>query len=363
MQDASIYSLDTPAVLVDRQRLEENLRVMQQIAHHAGVRLRPHIKTHKCLEIARLQLAHGASGLTCAKISEAEIMSAVCDDLFIAFPIIGEEKLARLDRLSLRARTRISVESQEGARQLHDHLQRVGRSQEVMVKIETGLKRTGVEIEDLEAFLTFLSRMPALHVVGLFTHEGGASKLSGEQEISAMLSQIAGILGRASEIFVRVYDRAPVISPGCTLTARVVSGAHGFTEIRPGTYALCDGACVQSGMYQPEECALSVLVRVVSVKKDGRVVVDGGSKTFAMDRHPKIGHGFAPAHPGLYFDRLSEEHGILQTSEPEKYTVGDLIEIVPSHVCPVVNLHAWLHVREGEKIVDRWAVDARGCVG
>jgi D-serine deaminase-like pyridoxal phosphate-dependent protein len=362
MKPRFTHDLDTPALLVDAERLDRNIRGMQDATSKAGVLLRPHIKTHKCLAIAKKQIEAGATGLTCAKISEAEVMSAVCEDLFIAYPIVGETKLRRLDQLSNKVRTLISIESLEAAGLIHDHLSRSGRAEDVMVKVETGLARTGVEIEELESFLQNLSNLAHLHAVGLFTHEGKAYGCQGRKEVRGFLTQVASKLGEMREIFQRVIGRDPVISPGCTVTARVVENRDGFTETRPGTYVFGDVNCLHSGMYQEEECALSVLVTVVAVKEDGRVVVDGGSKTFAMDRHQELGHGRVTGHPDLHFDRLSEEHGVLLTEQPGRYKIGDRLEVIPAHVCPVVNLQTNLFIREGERVVDRWQVDARGCI-
>ncbi|MCA9427345.1 MAG: alanine racemase [Candidatus Omnitrophica bacterium] len=358
----TIHDLDTPALLVDLERLESNLRDMQETANGAGVGLRPHIKTHKCLEIAKKQMALGAVGLTCAKISEAEAMSWVCSDLFIAYPIVGEIKLDRLDRLNDRAKTRVSVECEAGAEMLETHLAKVGRDQDVMIKIETGLKRTGQEVSDLKQFLEFLAGKKHIRPMGIFTHEGKAYGLHGEEEIRPLLQNISEKMAEAATIFEEVTGKRPLVSPGCTLTARLVREGLGFDEIRPGTYVFKDTYCVESGIYRPEECALSVLVQIVSVKSDGRVVVDGGSKTFALDRHKEMGHGRVHAHPDLMFDRLSEEHGVFVTDRPEKYQVGQRLEVITTHVCPVVNLHNHLVVRKGEEVVDVWDVDARGCV-
>ena len=358
----TLHDLDTPTLLVDLSRLEANLSRMQRTADSAGVGLRPHIKTHKCLEIARRQMDHGAVGLTCAKISEAEIISKVSGDLFIAYPLIGEIKLKRLDDLAGRVKVRISVESKEGADLLESHLEKVGRDQEVLVKVETGLRRTGQEVDHLRGFLEFLGRRKRIRPVGLFTHEGKAYGLHGEEAISGLLQDLSVTLGEASEIFREVLGMKPWVSPGCTLTAPLVREGQGFDETRPGTYVFKDVYCAESGVYQLNECALTVLVQVLSVKQDGRVVVDGGSKTFAMDRHPAKGHGMVVDHPDLRFDRLSEEHGVFLTDSPERYHVGQRLEVIPAHVCPVVNLHNRLVIREGEKIVEEWPVDARGCV-
>lgn len=357
-----VQDLDTPALLVHRSRLEGNIAGMQRVADQAGVRLRPHIKTHKSKEIAKLQLAAGAKGLTCAKLSEAEAMSEVCDDLLVAYPIVGEAKFDRLEALSGRVRTRVSVESLEAAQALNSHLARSGRTQEALVKVESGLARTGVEAGELRGFLEQVLRLDRIRVVGLFTHEGIAYRCSGRTEIAGLLAGIAGRLAGMRETFRQVVGIEPEVSPGCSLTAKALTTSHGFTEIRPGTYVFADTFCVESEVFAEEECALAVLVRVIAVKGDGRVVVDGGSKTFAMDRHPRRGHGMVVGHPEIFFDRLSEEHGVLLTKTPERHRVGDLLEIIPAHVCPAVNLHDSLFLREGEEVLDEWRIDARGCV-
>lgn len=358
----TVQDLDTPALLVSRSRLEANINRMREVASQAGARLRPHVKTHKSKEIARLQLAAGAAGLTCAKLSEAEVMAAVCEDIFIAYPIVGKAKLKRLDALSERVRTRVSVESLEAAEALDTHLRRRNRRQEALVKVESGLGRTGVEAGELRGFLEQIRRLDHIALVGLYTHEGRAYRCSGRMEIAGLLAGIAGRLAGMRETFRQVVGVEPEVSPGCSLTAKLVAAAHGFTEIRPGTYVFGDTYCVASEMFTEEECALSVLVRVIAVKGDGRVVVDAGSKTFALDRHPARGHGMVVGHPELFFDRLSEEHGVLLTDTPERHRVGDLLEIIPAHVCPAVNLHDSLLIREGEQVLDTWRIDARGCV-
>jgi D-serine deaminase-like pyridoxal phosphate-dependent protein len=202
----SVSTLNTPALVVDLNRLHRNILGMQAAASAAGVKLRPHIKTHKSLAIAKRQIEAGASGLTCAKISEAEVMSAVCDDLFIAYPVVGETKYRRLDNLSELARTRVSVESVEGAEMLHDHLGRKGRKQEVMVKVETGLERTGVNSTELEGFLQLLSGMQYFHAIGFFTHEGQAYRCGNREGIEQVFADVSDKLARMKDVFIRVFN-------------------------------------------------------------------------------------------------------------------------------------------------------------
>lgn len=357
-----IYDLDTPVLLVHEGRLQRNIQQIQAIVDAAGVKLRPHIKTHKCRAIAARQIAAGAKGLTCAKLSEAEAMEGISDDLFVAYPIVGPHKFERLDRLAERNRIRISVESEQGAELLETHLKPMGRIQDVMVKLDTGLGRTGIHPTDCEPFFRKLAAMPHLHVVGLFTHEGMAYGITGEEHIRPLLDSVAVLLHQAESVFTSVFGYPPELSPGCTLTAPLVTSRHGFTEIRPGAYVFKDIYCSESGIYPETECALDVLVTVVAVKEDNRVIIDGGSKTFALDRHPVVGNGRAIDRPDLSVIRLTEEHGILKTDRPGDYRVGQMLRIIPAHVCPVVNLHSYLYVHDGERVLEKLPIEARGCV-
>lgn len=358
----TIFELDTPALLVDAQRLERNIERMQAVADAAGVKLRPHIKTHKCLAIAKRQLEVGAQGLTCAKLSEAEVMSEVCDDIFVAYPIVGEPKYERLERLCESTRVRVGVESVPGAKLLNEHLEKRGRTQPVMVKVDTGLRRTGVQFEELEELLQQLAGFSHLDVVGLFTHEGTAYGYGDREKIQVLLEDVAGTLSASQAIFEDVIGKKPELSPGCTLTAPLITKEHGFTEIRPGAYAFKDVYCTTCGIYEEDECALRVLVRVVSIKKNGRVVIDGGSKTFALDRHAEFAYGKVLEGPGMEWRRLTEEHGVLGAEKPDAFQVGQLLQVIPAHVCAVVNLHSHLVLHQDGRIIDRIPIDARGCV-
>ncbi len=358
----SIWDLDTPVLLVDRKRLDENIRAMQRSADSAGVRLRPHIKTHKSKQIAELQLRAGAAGITCAKLSEAEVMREICNDIFIAYPIVGEQKLERLSALNRSIRTCVSVESLEAARQMNVYFQQAGDTQKVRVKIDTGLKRTGIEVSDLADFLASLSLLTCLEITGLFTHEGMAAKCGSRESVEESAAGVSRQMKQAHDIYREVIGRNPEISVGCSATAPIVQKDDGFTEMRPGTYVFTDRSLVETGMYRYEQCALSVLTRIVAIKSDGRVIIDGGSKTFGLDRTPQGEFGLVVDHPDLRIERFSEEHGVLITESPGNYKVGGLLQIIPAHVCPVVNLHEELFLYEDEEVVEVVSIDARGCV-
>jgi D-serine deaminase-like pyridoxal phosphate-dependent protein len=361
-QNKYVQDLDTPVLLVDIGRLDANIQGMQSVAAQAGAALRPHIKTHKSLAVATRQLNAGANALTCQKLGEAEIMSEVCEDLFISYPVVGAAKLARLVQLSEKCRTLVAVESWDGAQQIHSYYRPLGWDQEVMIELDTGLHRTGVTLEELETFLYDLSELNHLKPIGIFTHEGHAYRQQGRPALQQVLNDVADQLKTARAIFHTVFGRQPVISPGCTLTAPLVTPAYGFDELRPGSYVYKDTICMDSEMYEESECALTALTQVIAVKKDGRVVVDAGTKTLTSDRTPTDSLGTVVGHRYLVVEKMTEEHGILKTPQPDQYRVGQLLEIIPAHVCPAVNLHNHVVARDGDQVIEIWPVDARGCV-
>jgi D-serine deaminase-like pyridoxal phosphate-dependent protein len=358
----TIHDVETPAILVDRQALEKNIQGMQKAADDAGARLAPHIKTHKCLQIAKMQVAAGAKALTCAKLSEAEALAEASPEWFIAYPIIVEAKLARLANLNKKVRTRVSLESVEGADILEKWCSRTNHSQDVMIKVESGLKRTGVELGDLEAFLNKVALRKRINPVGIFTHEGKAYGSANTQEARGFLDGVQKIMQEAGAIFKKVFGKDPILSPGCSVTALYAKKSDGFSELRPGAYVFGDTSSVHIGIYPEERCALRMITTIVSLKPDGRVIVDAGTKTLSSDRHSVRKNGIVVGHPDFDFLRLTEEHGILSTKDPSKFKIGDRLQIIPAHVCPVLNLHNFLYIREGENILDRWPIEARGCV-
>jgi D-serine deaminase-like pyridoxal phosphate-dependent protein len=343
--------------------LEANIARWAAFAREAGVRLRPHGKTHKCAEIAQRQLAAGAVGLTLAKIGEAEVMAqSGVSDIFLAYEVIGGPKLPRLIDLARRIRVRVGVDSVECAEPLARAAADGGVTLDVVLEVDSGLGRCGaLPGESLLSLARHVSRLKGLRVAGIFTYRGYRSDLeaAGREEGEIMV--------REAERLRRAGIAVEEVSVGSTPTGRSAGGVPGVTEIRPGTYVFNDAMQVRWGSALPEDCALTVLARVISRPSAGVAVLDAGSKALTAERGPFSSrgdsHGTIRGYPDCQIDRLWEEHGRVQlTEEGRRLRVGDLVQIIPAHVCPTVNLAERLICVRQERVVGTWAVAARARV-
>ena len=341
MLGASSETLATPAVVVDLDVLERNVSRMAARARAAGVRLRPHAKTHKCPEIGAMQLAAGARGLSLAKVGEAEVFAAAgFDDLFLAYPVVGEDKGRRLLELAEGARIAVGVDSVAGARTLAAPFSAAARSLEVMLKVDVGYGRVGVLPEQALAVAREVAELPGLRLRGVFTHAGhgyGAETKAGVDDVARLEGErLVETAGRLREAGLPVEE----VSVGSTPTAAVAMRVAGVTECRPGNYVFHDASQVALGTCTPDDCALTIVATVVSVPGPGRAVVDAGSKTLSSDplRPRAQGYGRVLGRSS-YLDKLSEEHGSIAVAEGESFRVGERVRILPNHACVVANLH------------------------
>jgi len=360
----SIEELPTPCVLVDLDVVERNIQRMQRRAREAGVKLRPHAKTHKSPEIGRLQQDAGASGLTLAKTSEAEVFaSAGFDDVFLAYPIVGSEKARRLLALSDRIRVGVGVDSVEGALGLSDEFRAAGRRLPVLLKIDTGAHRVGVNPEDAVRLCRRIAELPGLELRGIFTHAGHAYGGETPDAVARIARDEGRIMAETAETVRAAGLPVDEVSVGSTPTAHVAMGVAGVTECRPGTYVYGDLSLVTLGACGLEDCAMTVRATVVSVPASGRAVVDAGSKTLSSDplRPKPNGHGVILGRRSR-IERLSEEHGVIRVAPGEAYSVGEAVRIVPNHACVVANLHDRLIATRGGLVAGEIRVAARGCV-
>ncbi len=356
--------VETPTVLVDLDTVERNITAMAGHARVHHTRLRPHAKTHKLIEIARLQEESGAVGLTVAKTGEAEVFAAAgFDDIFVAYPVVGADKARRLLGLGPHVRLAVGADSVEGARTLGLVFAAAGRRLDVMVKIDTGLHRVGVLPQDAPDLAVVLAGEPGLRVRGIFTHAGHAYSgetleavaAVGRSEADQMAAVATGIRARGVPI--------DEVSVGSTPSAVPAMSRRGITECRPGNYVYHDASQVALGTCALADCALTVLATVVSVPAPDRAVVDAGSKTLSSDPlRPRPG-GF-----GLILGResrlasLSEEHGVIAVSAGESFRVGERVRILPNHSCVVSNLHDTVLAVRGARVDRELVVAARGRV-
>ncbi len=360
----TVDELETPAVLVDLDVLERNVATMAARARAAGVRLRPHAKTHKCPEIGRLQLAAGAAGLTLAKTSEAEVfVAAGFEDVFVAYPAVGEDKGRRLLALSERARVSVGVDSLEGAQTLAGPFARAGRVLDVLLKIDVGYGRVGVVPAAAAALANRLAELPGLRLAGIFTHAGHVYAARTPEDVAVLARHEGQALVELAEALRRAGLPVEVVSVGSTPTARGNLQVAGVTECRPGSYVFHDANQVSLGACTLEDCALTVLATVVSTPGPGRAVLDAGSKTLSSDpaRPVAAGHGWV-LDSRSRLSALSEEHGWVSLAEGDQLRVGQRVRVLPNHCCAVANLHDRLFgVRAGQVEVV-FDVAARGCV-
>lgn len=360
----TIEDLPTPAVLVDLDVLARNIARMQERARAAGVKLRPHAKTHKSPEVGRMQIAAGASGLTLAKTSEAEVFAAHgFRDIFLGYPIFGADKARRLLALADRIRLVVGVDSVEGARSLGDVFHAAGRRLDVRLKIDSGFRRVGVRPEDAVQMARRIAELPGIRLSGIFTHAGQGYGGPTPQDVSRTGSEEGRIVVEAAEAVRAAGLPVEDVSLGSTPTARAGMVVAGVTECRPGTYVYNDRSQVALGSAALEDCAMTVLATVVSVPARDRAVVDAGSKTLSTDpmRPSADGNGLVVG-TASRVARASEEHGVIAVAEGESFRVGQRVRILPNHTCAVSNLHDLLVAVRGNVVEGEIRVAARGCV-
>jgi D-serine deaminase-like pyridoxal phosphate-dependent protein len=352
-------TIDTPAVVVDLDRMTAAIQTMAAAMAARGVALRPHAKTHKSLEVGRRQLAAGASGLTVGTLGEAEVFAAGgIDDLFIAYPVSARgPRAARLAALAVRdgVRLRVGLDSIEGARALAA----AAPGLEVLVELDSGVHRSGLDPSRAGEVAAEAASL-GLRVLGAFTH--GGHGYAGQDARAAAADDEVVALERAAESMARQGLTATVLSAGSTPTA--VGSARGVvTEERPGTYAFGDRQQVYLGSIAPDAIAAVVLATVVSRDAaGGHVTIDAGAKILGKDVAAfTSGHGELPDLGGLVVRRVYDYHGVVGDVPPERMpAIGDVVAVVPNHICPVVNLVDTLVVVRDGVLVDRWPVDARG---
>jgi len=354
----------TPALLVDVQKLRSNIERTAQRARQAGVALRPHIKTHKTPAIAHMQIAAGAIGITCAKLGEAEVMAAAgIQDILVAYPIVGTDKLERLLNLACLAKVSTVIDTLPAAIALNQAAADRDQQIDVLVEIDTGYRRCGVPPgQPTVDFVRRIVQMPGLRFRGLMIMAGHIYKEQDREKRRAVAQAEADLGVEHAHLLRQNGIEVEVISVGSTPAAQFLTEVTGMTEVRPGAYVFNDIINADLGVCQREEIALSVLTTVVSVPSPDRFVIDAGSKTLTYavsSRTP--GYGPFVDLPGVSVTWLCEEHGIVNLpSGIAPPALGTKLEILPNYVSDVVNLADRLWVMDGDQVIGTWEVQARG---
>ena len=347
-----IKKYGTPCAVVDLNVLEENISRVQKLCDNAGVSNRPHIKTHKSGKIARMQLNAGASGVTCQKLGEAEVMaSAGVKDILIATNVLGAAASGALAALQKQISLKVCADNTYSIKAYSDAARDAGRVLDVLVECDTGQKRAGVETPE-EAFrlAKLIEDDSYLNFKGLLYYPTKDNWNEAEVfhvKLLKFLSQINLI--------------PEIVSTGGTPNLQSLGKLSEATEHRAGTCVFNDLMMVNDGFATIDDCALRVYTSVVSRAGKDRGILDAGSKTLTSDLGGLTGYGSILEYPNAIIDKLAEEHGFLNlincAVQPE---VGEIVRVIPNHVCVVVNMFNELVLVRDSKIIDVTKVDARG---
>jgi len=361
---------------VDRTRAERNIDRMQGAADARGIKLRPHAKTHKSPRWATAQVERGAIGICCAKLGEAEVFAdAGIQDIRLPYPLnpVNADRVLRLlDRVHLS----FIVDDLHVARGWSEAMRQAGKSVDLLVKVDVGFHRCGIDPEAANAaeIVARIADLPGLRFRGLLSHAGHAYLAASDEETSAIAASEARVLTTLAAQATALGIPVDEISVGATPTARFSLRQSGITEMRPGNYIYCDRTQVLLESATWDDCALTVLARVVSRPAPERIILDCGSKTLTTDQARGFGgeKGYgavlqeldvALPDEGLLIERLSEEHATVRVMRGDRALApGALVRVVPNHSCVVSNLVDSVWLVEGQEVVDQLVVTARGLI-
>jgi len=358
--------IETPALIVDLQQLEKNIKDMQNLANKNSVKLRPHIKTHKSVIISQLLLKHGAVGLTVAKVGEAEVMAeAGISDIFIANQIVHPLKLKRLKKLHETINISVGI----------DHIDQIGLIEKlfndssnplkVLIEVDCGLHRCGIlPGKSLVELALEINKSKGLVLEGIFTHAGQVYASESKDEIRRIGNLEASTM-EESAILLRDYGISlNVVSVGSTPTVAYSSKNPLVTEIRPGNFVFYDNIQFVLETCTEAQWALAVLATVISQPAEDRIVIDAGSKALNLDKGAhatdQINSYGRPLNLKGEIIRLSEEHGVVNLTSKERIRLGSPVLIIPNHACAVANLYSHYHLIDAQGEIKQIPVDARG---
>jgi len=337
-------TMDTPALIIIEDRMDRNILHMQTLADENYSWLRPHIKTHKSVDIAHRQITLGATGITTAKLSEAEIMyGSGINDIFIANQITHPLKINRLKMLHAQCRVIIGMDNEQQIELLRPAFQKTIRPLEVRIEIDSGFGRCGVKGNKVLLNLAQkISAEPWLLLEGIFTHAGQVYSAGSEEEVAKIGDAEAKAAELAHTFLHRKGIEVQTVSVGSTPTAKYAVRNDTVNEIRPGNYVFYDGIQLALGSARAESCSLFVMATVISQPQKDQIVIDAGSKALGLDRGAHSlqlisGYG-TPINIEATIERVSEEHGILKLKQAQMINLGSPVIILPNHACSVANL-------------------------
>ena len=358
-----LLELPTPAVVVDLDVVENNIKEMLRKCTISGISHRPHIKTHRSSYLAGLQIAAGCVGITAAKLGEAEVMADNgIKDILIAYPLIGDEKWERLLRLSKRVKVTSIVNSIVGARGLSWYFEKNNSVLEVLIEIDGGTRRGGLAplLPTLQ-FAESIRNLPGIRITGLLYYGGMIYQARNEEELTKLTEKEREDLVKTAQLLKRAGFSMDILSCGSSYSGKRSELLGGITEIRSGHYIFNDCSQLAIGLATPKDCALSILSTVVAKSGNQEAICDVGTKNLTSDTClNRSGYGMVRNNENAEIYGLNEEHAFLRQREGNPPEIGDRIAIIPNHACVITNLADKVYgIRNGklDRIIN---IDARG---
>jgi 3-hydroxy-D-aspartate aldolase len=359
----SIAKVDTPALLLDLDAFERNLGRLTESLRGTSVRVRPHAKSHKCPEIALRQIARGAVGVCCQKVSEAEaLVQGGVGDVMLANEVVGTQKLARLAELARQARVSVCVDDAGNVADLAQVVREARVTLDVLVEVNVGANRCGVEPgEPVVNLARLISRSPGLHFAGVHAYHGAAQHLRTPQQRREAIAKAVSKVQASLQLLENSGLVAEVVTGAGTGTYMLEATSGVYNEIQPGSYIFMDADygrnLSEDGKPLHEfEQSLFILATVMSHPVPARAVVDAGLKAHSVDSGMPLVANVA----GAVYTKASDEHGVIELSGPGTLKLGEKLRLVPGHCDPTVNLYDWLVCYRGEKVEAIWPISARG---
>lgn len=360
--------IDTPALLIDEDVLNKNIKYMSSYAEKQNVKLRPHTKTHKMPHLAQKQIAHGAEGITVAKVGEAEIMAVYgIDNIFIANQIVGKQKLERIKKLTEQIDISFGVDSIHHIEEIDAVFAGASKKAQILIEIEVGEERSGIiEEVDYKLLLNTIRASKNIELKGIFSHDGHTYKAVDKDDCYDLFMTATTRTLHFANLARDMDFNIGTVSIGSTPPFMFgFDIPEGVTEIRPGTYILMDGS-QSNAIDSYAHSAASVLTTVISKPTHERVITDVGAKGLTAQSRSKgltatEGFGKIKEYEGVYVHGVFDEHAIIYNQKfSEKVNIGDKIRVIPNHICPVSNLyHKAYIINEGE-VVQEIDIAAQG---
>ena len=358
-----LEEVDTPALLLDLDAFEHNLDRLTQSLVGTGMRVRPHAKSHKCPEIALRQIALGACGVCCQKVSEAEAMVAGgVRNVLVTNEVVGAPKLARLARLARQAQVSVCVDDPANVTELALAARTAGVALDVLVELDVGANRCGVAPGEAAADLArAIARTEGLRFAGLQAYQGSAQHLRTPDERRAAIQQAVAMVHSTLGHLKRAGLEAPLVTGAGTGTYLLEAASQVYDELQPGSYIFMDADYGRNlgddgQPVQAFQQSLFILATVMSRPVSSRAVVDVGLKAHSIDS----GMPLVADEPGALYTRASDEQGVLELSGAVDWKLGQKIRLIPGHCDPTVNLYDWFVCYRNARVEALWPIAARG---